>query len=241
MGMCVVANAGVPSGLFGLQGHVFNFNELPSFEEATSKFDQLPRGKWQDFLTDASGVLSATNLTDVIGVGIKHRHFDMPENHILVAEQFADRSEMSPKAQTHAFGALPISFGMHKGGLHAYEYVYPSKNVSKKMDMLSAGLFENLVSLSEFHGLADLASFHIKVHDNLMGESGCANTLEQSGLGDRELVITARQPGDEDDARQVMWHTSSPKKHDCKACCKGHTHVCKVVYQWQDGVLVEKH
>merc|ERR1712130_170576 len=203
MGMCVVANAGVPSGLFGLQGHVFNFNELPSFEEATSKFDQLPRGKWQDFLTDASGVLSATNLTDVIGVGIKHRHFDMPENHILVAEQFADRSEMSPKAQTHAFGALPISFGMHKGGLHAYEYVY--------------------------------------VHDNLMGESGCANTLEQSGLGDRELVITARQPGDEEDARQVMWHTSSPKKHDCRSCCKGHAQVCKVVRQWQDGVLVEKH
>eukprot|EP00971_Amphidinium_carterae_P052069 1024996-Amphidinium_carterae.1 len=60
------------------------YNALPSFEEATEKFYGFADERREFLLAGAMKIVGRHGLQEIVGIDIKHKHFEMPIDHCLL-------------------------------------------------------------------------------------------------------------------------------------------------------------
>jgi len=216
------------------------YSSLPSFEDATCQFFSKGAPEREQVLRECKELVCAHQLQNIVGVDIKHKHYDMPQGHLLCEKQNVElkQSVMAPIVPEEITGGLtPFAFAFSDGKWLPYEFVSNCKEAREHLGALLSkpDFLEGMSTILLKHGLTDVLGFHV-LHRGYLVEDA-RGTIETPGAGEHELLI---RPYSEDlveefagsESHPVMWHWGvdemRPKTHGCSRhnICKAHGQVC---------------
>lgn len=185
------------------------YESIPSFEAATGKFFALPAGTRDPLMRNLLAMLQEFGLQDIVGIDIKHKHFNMPEGHVLCEEQWLSeaKSIMKPARLDNISAMVPFNFALRDGKWKPYEFVVNAASAAERLEKVARhdGFLRRIADMVESAGLSDVLGFQVINRDHMPSSSG---SLETPGEGENELLIrpdTEDMIGDKNDTKQVMW------------------------------------
>ena len=202
-----------------------SYARLPIFEDAIEAFAALTTR--EALLSSCEALVRSHGLGDVVGVDVKHKHFDLPTGTLLVERQnVSDASAvMKPEASSDVVGTLtPCAFFFSEGGWQPHEYVLDSREAEVALETVLAApnFLDALADLLCGHAAARYLGFHL-LHRGFLGGA----TIETPGKAPHELLLRPdteklrkellRNPKD---VQQVAWAWGSkgPIGHHCIVC-----------------------
>lgn len=227
---------GFPTSELAMESSTDFFQQLPAFEDATERFDDMP-AEHRRFVLDRCGeVIMKHGLENLVGIDLKHRHFDLDEGTVLVETQVHEdhRSVMKPISRASLeMGATPFSFMLDQGTWTPYEFVVQSPEAIAGLTAVLAkpGFLSELKDVLVKYGVEKMLGFHVLHRDFL--EYKAEGTVETPGDGPKELLIRqltsdlrAELAGF--DSHEVMWTWAiSTGSIICVAClCAIHPKIC---------------
>lgn len=184
------------------------YESLPSFEDATEKFSALPAGTHDTLMRNFHTTLQEFGLQDTVGIDIKHKHFNIPDGHVLCEEQFynEEKSIMKPASIDKINAMVPFNFALRDGKWKPYEFVVNSTSAAERLGKvaMAEGFLVKMAEILDSAGLSEVLGFQVINRDHLPS----AGTVETPGEGENELLIrpnTEDLLGDKNDTKQVMW------------------------------------
>jgi len=202
-----------------------SYAQLPSFEDATKAFAALTSR--EELLGACEALVRLHGLGNLVGIDIKHKHFDLPTGTVLVERQYVAEASavMKPEASSDIVGAItPTAFFFSGGCWQPHEYVLDSPEATTALATVLAApdFLEALADLLRGHAAAGYLGFHL-LHRGFLGGS----TVETPGVAPHELLLRpyTEQLRDElqrnpKDIQQVAWAWGSkgPIGHHCLVC-----------------------
>ena len=202
-----------------------SYAQLPIFEDATEAF--AASTSREALLGGCEDLVRSHGLCDVVGVDIKHKHFDLPAGTLLLERQnVADASAvMKPEASSDTVGTLtPCAFFFSEGRWQPHEYVLDSPEAEAALATVLAApnFLDALADLLRGHAAVGYLGFHL-LHRGFLGGS----IVETPGVAPHELLL---RPYTEQlrkelqcnpkDMQQVAWAWGSkgPIGHHCIVC-----------------------
>jgi hypothetical protein len=202
-----------------------SYAQLPIFEDAIEAFAALTSR--EALLSGCETLVRVHGLGDIVGVDIKHKHFDLPTGALLVERQnIAGLSAvMKPETTSDAIGTLtPCAFFFSDARWQPHEYVLdsPEAEVALEKVLAAPNFLDALADLLRGHAAAGYLGFHF-LHRGFLGSS----TIETPGESPHELLL---RPDTEElrkellcnpkDVQQVAWAWGSkgPIGHHCIVC-----------------------
>jgi len=203
------------------------YSELPTFEHATNKWYGYSSDSREGILSELRDHLENCGLLDVVAVDLKHKHFDMPADCILLEEQHVDAKESVMKGAPLDAGAIPFSFKLSGDQWLPYEYVELHCEAAQQgLARVRAcpSFLEKMSSTLKKYGLEDILGFHILHRPHLRAETG--GTIETPGRASEELLIRPYSEAlfRKNESFQVMWHWTEIEGSGgmCVACYCDH-------------------
>jgi hypothetical protein len=201
---------------------------IPSFEETTAKFYGLmSEDERQALLQGCEQIIRSHSLHRVVGVDLKHTHFGLSTNQVLVERQYPTekRAVMKPE---EVGSATPFAFYLLDGNWVPYEFALDCPAAVAGLEAVKScpPFLQELRSFLEMQQMGRFVGFHVLHRDFL------ENSIETSGDAADELLL---RPFTKDlvvscggVTHQVMWSWNSPtpRKHLCVHYCGGHTQSC---------------
>jgi len=210
------------------------YSRLPSYEDVTCKFFGMDASLREHVLRECEELVRGHELQDIVGIDIKHKHFGMPQGHLLCEKQDVESklSVMAPIVPEEFTGSLtPFAFAFSDGQWLPYEFVSNCMEAVDHLEVLLSkpDFMHGLASILLKSGLSDVLGFHVLHRSHLVQEA--RGTIETPGAGEHELLI---RPYSEDlvqelaasESHPVMWHwcvdKMRPKTHTCVVCICHH-------------------
>ena len=202
------------------------YSRLLDFEEATEAFAAAKDNA--ALLESCEALVRAHGLQDAVGVDVKHKHFDLPPQTLLVERQdvAAKCAVMQPLVVEAAErGRLtPAAFFFAEGLWVPHEFVLDSQEAETALRAVLAApkFLRELAELLEGRGAARFLGFYL-LHRGFLGGS----TVETPGAEDHELLLRpysaelrAELESRPSEIQQVAWAWSSrgPIGHNCWIC-----------------------
>ncbi|CAE7367667.1 unnamed protein product [Symbiodinium microadriaticum] len=168
---------------------------LPTYDIATEKFYGMPASEQEEILLQLRALVTRYELEQVVGVDIKHRHFEMLPRHVLLESQRVEAKEsvMRPAAMSEPM--TPFSFVLMDGKWMPYEFVEEhchSAQLGLTKVARCGGFLQELSHYLAARGLEDVFGFHVLHREHLSGEA--RGTLETPGRSENELLIRCGDP-----------------------------------------------
>jgi len=215
------------------------YESIPSFGDATTKFFGLPEGTRTSLFNDFRTMVDKFDLQDIVGIDIKHKHFNMPDGHVLCEEPFftEGKSIMKPESLDNMSAMVPFNFALRNGTWKPYEFVKKSASAVERLEKVAANshFLSDMADMIQHSGLSDVLGFQVMNRDHLPPSNG---SVETPGEGENELLIrsgTGDLPHDMNDTKQVMWSFPGPSdgapcprqrpnwcNHGCRGHCRRH-------------------
>ena len=192
-----------------------SYARLPIFEDAIEAFAALTTR--EALLSSCEALVRSHGLGDVVGVDVKHKHFDLPTGTLLVERQnVSDASAvMKPEASSDVVGTLtPCAFFFSEGGWQPHEYVLDSREAEVALETRAfaaarhgkaaqgataqppgraagcLGLGQQGPHRSSLHCLPPLPALH---RASLKGIQGSRKTLMRSRQKEKECMCRLRK------------------------------------------------
>jgi hypothetical protein len=205
---------------------------LLDFEVATELFySELATDRRLGLLRRCETIIRQHGLQDVVGIELAHKHFDLPDDTVLVERQDVAglSATMKPEAAGSGSDLTPFAFFYAARGWIPHEYVADCPLAEQRLLQVKAkpGFLEELgAALAEEPGdVTRFLGFVVRHRDFLESDVG---TIETAGDGPHELKV---QPYTEDmkakisksataESKAVAWSWTSngPKTHHCFNC-----------------------
>ena len=208
------------------------YQRLPTYDIATEKFYGMPASEQEEILLKLRALVTRYELEQVVGVDIKHRHFEMLPRHVLLESQRVEAKEsvMRPAAMSEPM--TPFSFVLMDGKWMPYEFVEEhchSAQLGLTKVARCGGFLQELSHYLAARGLEDVFGFHVLHREHLSGEA--RGTLETPGRSENELLIRPYSTDllkslDASDNRQVMWAWSTGLSPVAGICAMSCTNIC---------------
>lgn len=223
------------------------FAMLPDFNDAVDDFKRLPEGLVDALFSNLSKLTLEHKVSNFVTIGLKHKHFDLPDGHFLCEQVLPHKSIMKPHPLAAMVHATPTSFSLDgsSGRWQPYEFVANSSEASHRLSHLqqSPGFLDGVAQVLQESGTSGMFGIHVEHRDHLASNARCngvVETIETPGDVDHELLIQSVEPLNprgvllEDAllarAHQVSWGLNGAKKHTCnghingKGASKCHSH-----------------
>lgn len=195
----------MPGSVPGILSQNFDslvYESLPHFKDASHTFHNLPAR--DQIIRNARKTFAEFGVSDIVGLSLNHKHFDIPGGTVLCEEQFVNKSIIKPTSLDKISAMVPGSFALRDGIWEPYEFVVHHPKAKERLEKLAANerFLLKIKELVDSLGLSDLLGLKIINRDYIPTK----HTMESRGEKCDELVVVPKTPEQETEGSlPVYW------------------------------------